>query len=339
MKQLRTITVVCILATGLSFGQTNQQTNIGNRTGATERSLPSPAKESVSGTSKEASSVNSSDTGAQRPLLLKKSGFSASFGYSSKIAYEENPLGAPGVLDQQADAVWKNSFQGQAKLGVYDLGNSVLTPFIGGAWTMTDFTYKNENDVIKDLSDLNFNSTTAYLLFLLQHESGWAFRAGVMYANDRSTENDTEDYMEYYPSLGVTKAYSHGDSILGVFDASLGVHLGSIEDIDLDKTAHTDDELDHFDVTGSYSLIYTFDNFSLKPAYSISYRDYSNGFNKDREDILHHISLHVDYPISESFELSVFSDYSKRESSGVHENLYEFKKFSIGTGLSLTANF
>ena len=336
MKSLQTITVACILATGLSFGQTQQQTNVGNRTGSTTRDLPSPAKESVTGNTGDSASVTSSDTGAQRPLLLKKSGFSGSFGYSSKIAYEENPLGAPGVLDQQADAVWKNSFQGQAKLGVYDLGNSVLTPFVGGAWTMTDFTYKNDDDIISDLSTLNFNSTTAYLLFLLQHESGWAFRAGVMYANDRSTENDTEDYMEFYPSVGVTKAYSHTDAILGVFDASLGVHKGDIEEL---GSGHTSDELDHFDVTGSYSLIYSFDNFSLMPSYSVSFRDYSKGFNKDREDILHSISLNLDYPISESFELSVFSDYSKRESSGENETLYEFKKFSIGTGLSLIASF
>ena len=75
------------------------------------------------------------------------------------------------------------------------------------------------------------------------------------------------------------------------------------------------------------------------PSYSVSFRDYSNGFNKDREDILHSISLNLDYPISESFELSVFSDYSKRESSGENETLYEFKKFSIGTGLSLIASF
>ena len=116
-------------------------------------------------------------------------------------------------------------FHGSAGLGVYDMDTSVVTPFIGASWSMTDFTYKNDNEVVKDLSTLNFNTTTAYLLFLVQHESGWAFRGG-LYANDRSTETDTEEYSEIFPSVGVTKAYSISDNALGILDASFGAHYG-----------------------------------------------------------------------------------------------------------------
>lgn len=310
------------------------------RIDATDRDLPSPAMEAAQGGANNASDVSASDTGAQRPLLLKKSGFSAQFGYDSKISYKQNPLGAPGVLDQQADAVWENRFHGRAKLGVYDMDSSVVTPYIGGSWAMTDFTYKNDNDVVKDLSTLNFNTTTAFLLFLMQHESGWAFRAGVMYANDRSTEDDTEEYSEFYPSIGVTKAYSLSDDALGVLDASFGSHYGHITDVDGETVAtHTSDELDHIDLTASYSIIYTMDNFTIRPSYSISYRKYDNGFNFDRKDTLHSVGIHVDYPISESFDLMLFTDYAKRTSSGSHEVLYEFKKFDIGSGLGLTARF
>ena len=323
-----------ILIKGVPFGKVAAE-----RIDSTDRNLPSPAKEAAQNASNGTSNVASSDTGAQRPLLLKKSGFSAQFGYDSKISYKQNPLGAPGVLDQQADAVWENRFHGRAKLGVYDMDTSVVTPFIGASWSMTDFTYKNDNEVVKDLSTLNFNTTTAYLLFLVQHESGWAFRGGVMYANDRSTETDTEEYSEFYPSVGVTKAYSISDNALGILDASFGAHYGTVEDADGTATDHTDDELDHIDLTASYSIVYSMDMFTIRPSYSISYRKYDNGFNFDREDMLHSVGIHVDYPISDSLDLMLFTDYAKRTSDGTHEMLYEFEKFDIGTGLGLTARF
>jgi len=330
----------CILALLASSSWTLGQ-GAADRINSTDRDLPSPAMEAAQAGSGSASDVSASDTGAQRPLLLKKSGFSAQFGYDSKISYKQNPLGGPGVLDNMADAVWENRFHGRAKLGVYDMDSSVVTPFVGGSWAMTDFTFKGEdsNGIATDLSDFNFNTTTAYLLFLIQHESGWAFRGGVMYANDRSTEEDTEDYSEFYPSIGVTKAFALSDDALGVLDASFGSHYGTIHDIDDDGTDHTSDELDHIDLTLSYSIIYSFDNFSVRPAYSVSFRDYSNGVNSDRSDIMHNVGIHIDYPISESFDLMFFSDYAKRTSDGAYKLVNEFEKFDIGSGLGLTARF
>lgn len=338
MKFLTTTTLT-LLSASISFGQDAQ------RIDSTTRQLPSPAKESVKGSS-TGSSAASSDTGAQRPILLKKSGFSANFGFDSDISYKQNPLGAPGKLNQQADAVWENSFHSRAKIGVYDMDSYVLTPYIGAGWKITEFTYENPNEAIADLGDLNFNSTTAYFLCLFQHESGWAYRAGVMYANDRSTLNDTEDYMEFYPSIGATKAYALSENILGVLDASFGIHYGDVEDADGPTVhGHTSDELDHFDITASYSLIYSLDNLVIRPQYSISYRKYDNGFNQNRKDILHHLAINAIYPISESFELELFTDYSNRQSSGTDASgdsfstLFDFEKFSIGAGFGLTASF
>ena len=323
------------------FGQTQ------SRLDSTNRTLPSPVADAAKQKAfSKSPNTKSSDTGAQRPLLLRKSGFSASIGYSSDIAYKQNPLGAPGILDQQADAVWVNKFHGMANIGVYDLGTSVLTPFVGGSWAMTDYTYNNANEAIPDLSILNHNTTTAFLLFLLQHESGWAFRAGVMYSNDRSTEYDKEEYKEFYPSVGVTKAFTLSENLLGVLDAVIGSHYGDIEDADGPTSfSHTSDELDHIDATLSYSLIYSMNAITVSPGYSVSYRKYDNGFNFDRADILHNLNFTVKYPISESFELSLNSNYAKRVSDGTDEagdsykTLYDFKKFDIGAGLSLTAKF
>ena len=336
--------ILILLISALSWVTFATAQDTKSRLDSSDISLPSPIEDNAEASSGDAA-VSSSDTGAQRPVSLSESGFSGTFGYSSKIAYKENPLGAPGDLGQQADAVWENSFYGNAKLGVFETDSSVITPYVGAKWAITDFTYKNENEAIPDLSVFNFNSTSAYLLFLMQHESGWALRGGVIYANDRSTEKDTEDYMEFYPSIGITKAFTLNDSALGIFDLSAGIHLGDHEDADGNLTSHTADELDHFDITASYSILYSFDKFTLKPGYSVSYREYDNGFNSGRSDILHNLSIHADYPIGESVSLSLFSDYSKRESSGTDEAgdpfgiLFDFKKFDLGAGISLVASF
>ena len=174
-----------ILLATTAFAQTPKISDTQSRLDATDRSVPSPIGNSKVGSS-SGSDVSSSDTGAQRPLSLSESGISGSFGYDSKLAYKENPLGAPGELSQQADLVWENSFYGTAKLGVYELDSSVMTPYVGAKWSLTDFMYKDENAVgINDLSIFNHNTTSAYLLLLFQHESGWSFRGGVIYANDR----------------------------------------------------------------------------------------------------------------------------------------------------------
>ena len=346
--------ILILLISALSWVTFATAQDTKSRLDSSDISLPSPIEDNAEASSGDAA-VSSSDTGAQRPVSLSESGFSGTFGYSSKIAYKENPLGAPGDLGQQADAVWENSFYGNAKLGVFETDSSVITPYVGAKWAITDFTYKNVNEAIPDLSVFNFNSTSAYLLFLMQHESGWALRGGVIYANDRSTEKDTEDYMEFYPSVGITKAFALSDSALGIFDLSAGIHLGDHEDADgpvivdgngtITGDGHTADELDHFDITASYSVLYSFEKFTLKPGYSISYREYDNGFNTGRSDILHNLSIHADYPIGESVSLSLFSDYSKRESSGTDVAgdpfgiLFDFKKFDLGAGISLEARF
>lgn len=335
-----------LLASLFAVSSAYNQVQVNDRVDSTTRSLPSPSAEAAtSSNSANAENTVSSDTGAQRPLKLNDSGFSGQFGFDSRYSYKQNPLGAPGVLNNMADAVWENRFHSRAKLGVFDLDSSVVTPYVGGSWMLTDYTFSGDDEkgIPTDLSDFNHNTTTAYALFLMQHESGWSFRGGIMYAMDRSTETDTEEYMEIFPSVGATKAYPLTEQAISVIDASIGFHYGDIEDVDNDLPVHSDDELDHLDLTASYSIIFSFDNFSVRPSYSASYRSFDNGFNSGRSDVLHHLSLHLDYPISESVELSVFSDYSKRtsdgSSDGTFEKLYEFEKFSIGSGIGLTASF
>ena len=340
-----TISSSALLLASFAFAQTPKISDKQSMIDAMDRSAI-PQAGSLKSASGSDSDVSSSDTGAQRPLSLSESGISGSFGYDSKLAYKKNPLGAPGELDQQADLVWENAFYGTAKLGVYELDSSVMTPYVGAKWSLTDFMYEDSNAVgITDLGIFNHATTSAYLLLLFQHESGWSFRGGLIYANDRSTENDTEDYMEFYPSIGATKAFSLAENAVAVFDASFGSHYGNVEDADGTGSEHTDDELDHIDATLGYSVIYSFDSYTITPGYSISYRKYDNGFNEGRKDLFHNLSIKLDYPISESFELTLFSDYSIRKSSGLDSAnesfgiLYDFEKFDLGAGVGLVASF
>ena len=64
-----------------------------------------------------------------------------------------------------------------------------LSP-IGGSWTTNEY-------VEGELEQFNYNSTSAYVLLLAQYGNGWSTRIGLSYANDRSTDNDTEDCRDY----------------------------------------------------------------------------------------------------------------------------------------------
>ena len=55
-------------------------------------------------------SVAKSDTGAQRPVRLNKSGISTYLGYDVKMVYRSNPLASAGKLKQLATGVWTHTF-------------------------------------------------------------------------------------------------------------------------------------------------------------------------------------------------------------------------------------
>ena len=74
----------------------------------------------------------------------------------------------------------------------------------------------------------SIHSTTTLLVPMrcfFQYGNGWSARAGISYANDRSADNDTEDYKEFQPSIGVMKSYTINDSATAIFDATVGRHL------------------------------------------------------------------------------------------------------------------
>ena len=265
-----------------SFAQSGKE--IRNRIEGTDRpSALNQATSAQSGNENASADATSSDTGAQRPVQLKKKGVTSYLGYDSKYFYRSNPLATDGPLKQQATGMWTNTFFAGAGLGVFDAENSVITPYIGASWTINDY-------IEGGLDKFNYNSTGAYALLLAQFGNGWSVRAGVNYSSDRSSEKDTEDYKEYYPNIGVLKSHSVNESTTAIFDASIGMHNAESFVItgltDGSKTA-SEEELSNLEYAASYALNYNVGNLVVTPKYRISYKTYDEGLNDGSDDLSH----------------------------------------------------
>ncbi len=320
------VTLLC-LGQQMIFAQSVQQ--VRDRIEGTERPvIPAQAKgESVSSSNDSSTDATVSDTGAQRPVQLKDKGMSSFIGYNSKYFFRSNPLSSSGELKQQATGMWTNTFFAGAGLGVFDASDAVITPYVGVSYTINDYIKSN-------LSSFNYNSTGAYALLLAQFGNGWSVRGGVSYSMDSSSVNDTEDYKEIYPNVGVLKSFVVNESTTAIFDASIGSHQASTEKITTD--GH-EDELSSLEYSASYALNYELMSFTIIPKYKISYKVYDEGINKNRDDMIHDVNFKIEYPVSDSLKISTFYDYSTRNTEGISD--HDFKSYDYGIVLGLNARF
>lgn len=326
---MKKISVVLSLLAFSLHAQTTREATQGRIEG-TQREQPAPLTgQNANAQRSVTSDTSSSDTGAQRPISVKKSGVSAFFGYDSKIYYRDNPLSQKNILSQFKTAMWTNTFFGGAGLGVFDLDSAVVTPYIGGSFSMNDYV----EDALDPLK-LNYNSTSAYILLLFQYSNGWSSRIGVNYAMDRSTEFDSEDYSEFAPNIGVMKSYFINASTTGIFDAYVSTHQSTIAE----AFRTPKDNMNNLELAASYAIRHSMGDFTFYPKYLISHKSFSEGTNSSRKDLTHNLSLKADYPLAESLELSVFSGYTIHESSGTKSNP-DYENFDGGAGLTLTARF
>tara|TARA_B110000305_G_C19419721_1_gene630161 strand:+ start:405 stop:1403 length:999 start_codon:yes stop_codon:yes gene_type:complete len=312
------------------FGQTDSQ--VRSRIEGTDRPVL-PPQATGEGTAaqkgKDSPDVSTSDTGAQRPVQLKENGISSFFGYNTKYFYRSNPLAQSGTLKQQATGMWTNTFFAGSGLGVFETGDAVITPYIGASWTINDY-------IEGGLDAFNYNSAGAYALLLTQFGNGWSVRAGVSYSADSSTVNDTEDYKEYYPNIGVLKSTVLNDSTTGIFDASIGSHNAESDTLGL--TTSDIKELSSIEYAASYALNYEIFKFVIIPKYRISYKTYSKGTNNGRDDLSHDAGIKIDYPIADSLKISAYYDYSNRNSNVSIPN-YDYKSYDFGISIGLNARF
>ena len=324
------ILILSLAISSIAFSQNAASQNaakVQSRIDGTQTSQPAPVSGQVGGG--QTSSNNDaaeSDTGAQRPISLKKDGISGYFGYDTKYFYRSNPLSQEGDLEQLKTAMWTNTFFTGAGIGIIESDNSVITPYIGASWTVNDYIEDN-------LSAFNHNDTSAYALLLAQYGNGWAARIGISYSNSRSTEFDTEDFSEFFPNIGVMKSYSVNDQTIAIFDAYLGQHSTTVAAI---SGLVEEDGLDNFEIAASYGLKYTEGALSISPKYLLSYKTFENGANADRNDLSHIFSLKANYIINESFDLGAFGTYTMRDSD---ININDYENLDGGLGLTLNARF
>ena len=331
MKSLSIIISGGLFLTSLIFGQ--NAANTSRRIDSSKAVEPQALQVAKQNKSKKDGSkdLSESDTGAQRPILLKTKGISAFFGYDSKYYYQSNPFATTGVLKSEiATGVWRNTFYGGAGLGVFDMDSYVLTPYIGGSWSVVDYL---KSDPL--LEAQNYNSTSAYALFLAQFGNGWSAKAGVRYGNDRTSENDQEVFKEFYPSIGIMKTDTLSDSLRSALELGLGYHNNSVDPLFADDNGKGDSKR-NWDISASYSLEKSISVFTVTPKYKLTYRDYQNGSNKDRDDLVHELSATANYSVTDSLMIKLSYGYTNQDAS---IDTFDYENYDAGGSLTLNARF
>lgn len=304
----------------------------------TERQTQPPV-EVTSKPSTENTKIDSSDAGAQRPIFQKTQKISAFGGLDSRYFHRNNPLSSADTLSFIETAMWINTAYLGASFEPIEIEDAVITPYAGVSYTSTEYLESG-------LDTLGFYSTSAYVLLMTQHSSGWMLRSGISYAMDKSESTEEETYMEFYPNVGAMKIYSISDSTIGIIDFSGGYHKSQSDPNPFGPGTSTG-ELDNFDITASYSLRIMYGNLIISPRYGLSYKNYTKGnvsVNNGREEFIHSANLKFDYPINENLNISLFGAYSQRESSGGQLQDagiidYDFHSTDAGVSIGLNTTF
>ena len=281
--------------------------------------------------------LSESDSGVQRPIALKSGGFSANFAYNSDLTYQDNPYAVDGGELDFASALWTNSFTSSFGLGIIDMGDSVLTPYVGGSWTTNEYTSAfvdatpNQKGVFNSQS---FNSTNAFVALLSQYGNGWSYSGVISYNMTKLTIDETEALRDFTYTLKALKSFSINDSQI-IFDASFNIHS---TDGDSQGDYNGRDEMDRFDIASSLKLIREIGPINIAPKYTIQYSDYANGANDDRTQFLHNLALNLNYQITDSFNLEFNTAYTINDSSGSEDD-DDYEMFDAGAGIKLSARF
>ena len=281
--------------------------------------------------------LSESDSGVQRPISLKSGGFSANFAYKSDLTYQDNPYAQDGGPLDFASALWTNSFTSSFGLGIIDMGDSILTPYVGGSWTTNEYTsaFVDVTSAQKGVFDQqSFNSTNAFIALLSQYGNGWSYSGIISYNMTKLTIDDTEALRDFTYSLKVLKSFSIDENQF-VWDASFNIHS---TDGDSQGIYKGRDEMDRFDIASSLKIIRELGPIDVSPKYTIQYSDYSKGANDDRSQFLHNLSLNFNYKLTDSFLLEMNTAYTINDSSG-SDNDDDYEMFDAGAAIKLSARF
>ena len=334
MKFLATVFTLSIL-----FNFAYSQTNTGRRLDAGITNSPDGLE--LATEKKKRSNgdedISESDSGVQRPISLKSGGLSANFAYKSDLTYQDNPYAQDGGSLDFASALWTNSFTSSFGLGIFDMGDSILTPYVGGSWTTNEYTsaFVDATPSQKGIFDQqSFNSTNAFIALLSQYGNGWSYSGIISYNMTKMTIDETEALRDITYTLKALKSFALDDNQF-IFDASFNIHS---TDGDSQGNYQGRDEMDRFDIASSLKIIRELGPIDVSPKYTLQYSDYSNGANADRSQFLHNLSLNFNYQLTDSFHIEMNTAYTINDSSG-SGNDDDYEMFDAGAAIKLSARF
>jgi len=281
--------------------------------------------------------INASDTGMQRPIFLKTSNLSFFGSIDNSLSRSANPLQLETDLEIKEggghDFTWSKTFSAGVLTNPIDINVAMLTIVAGGGWTDT-------SHLIDDFEALDSLSTSAYLLFMIQHESGWSYRLGSSYAMVKDPTTEQENYNEFYPNFGASKSFDLPFDLVGLVDISGGKHFSDTDA--LDSTDADRKTQDNWDFAVSVGLRYQLWNVMLSPNYRYSKKVYTtdnatvSGFaTKDRIDHTNTLSIGADYPLFDNVNIGANYSFEQRDSN----KATKYKAWNAGANFGLSLNF
>lgn len=281
--------------------------------------------------------INASDTGMQRPIFLKTSNLSFFGSIDNSLSRSANPLQLETDLEIKDggghDFTWSKTFSAGVLTNPIDINVAMLTIVAGGGWTDT-------SHLIDEFEALDSLSTSAYLLFMIQHESGWSYRLGSSYAMVKDPTTEQENYNEFYPNFGASKSFDLPFDLVGLLDISGGKHFSDTDA--LDSTDPDRKTQDNWDFSVSLGLRYQLWNVMLSPNYRYSKKVYTtdnatvSGFaTKDRIDHTNTLSIGADYPLFDNVNIGANYSFEQRDSN----KATKYKAWNAGANFGLSLNF
>jgi hypothetical protein len=131
------------------------------------------------------------------------------------------------------------------------------------------------------------------------------------------------------------KTDSLSDSLRSALELGLGYHNNSVDPLFADDNGK-DDSKRNWDISASYSLEKTISVFTVTPKYKLTYRDYQNGSNKDRDDLVHELSATANYSVTDSLMLKLSYGYTNQDAS---IDTFDYENYDAGGSLTLNARF
>jgi hypothetical protein len=272
-----------------------------------------------------------SDIGLQRPVAVKRRGLDYFVGFDTKVYYSSNPSIA-GRNTQLAfpSGILQNNIHSSFRLGSYNWGNALFSPYIGASYTRFDH-FGDE-----DLDTFDMNSRGIYGFGLVQFQNRWVIRTGLNYSQDNNAKTGSRDYYDFYPNLTILKTFSLGKS-LSLVDFAIGRHFtnaphhGSLPN-------GVYDALDRWEFSSRWTVITHIGKLEISPYARIAFLTYNNGDMHDRKDLMREVGLDLEYPFNKYISAKLFARYVSRLSDGGPAS-YDFERFDGGGGAALKAKF